>query len=591
MVHIHQQEDEVVIDVQQDYRKRRITVKTKTAIILMVLSLAMLTLMQEPIGWSFLSWLALAPWVVAVVGIPGSKKFLLTVYLTGVVYFLVNLYWLSWVTFPGWIAVCFYLAVYFVVSGFILRRVYTKYRWPFTLVLPVVWVAQEYLRATVMTGFPWFFLAHAQHDSPALIQLCDLTGAYGLTFIIALVNGLLCDLLLRPLKQPADGPPAAILTTRVLVLLVACMIGGTVLYGRYRLRQGAETITPGPVITVVQEVIPIHVKEEGSSSEEIFARHLAISEQALAAKDQPDLIVWPETMVGGYMNTWFLRQRIDDEFWQDISRESRAFDDQLRTITAKGPGVLVGAASIEIDFQTGDNLRYNSAMFYQPGGARYADRYDKMHLVPFGEVVPFKRSWPWLYNTLNHLTPYDYDYSLEAGTETTVFPLEYGDRQKSNFAVAICYEDVTPHMPRKLAALKKDGTKQADFLLNISNDGWFVSGGKDSPVRPSSELMQHWIIGKFRAVENRVGIARAVNTGISGFIRPDGREQSNSLSSTLPENPRDRQGQNAAGYITDHIYIDSRTTLYAKIGDTFALICTLITTAILLATLKKRKNT
>ena len=201
--------------------------------------------------------------------------------------------------------------------------------------------------------------------------------------------------------------------------------------------------------------------------------------------------------------------------------------------------------------------------------------------------MPFKKSWPWLHELLNSLTPYDYDYTLDAGDEATVFEFPTADGNEAKFAVAICYEDVMPQVPRRLVAVE-GGAKRVDFLLNISNDGWFVYGGRDGGrVKSSSELIQHLVICKFRAVENRIGIARAVNCGISGFIKPDGSVQQGSLVGTLPDDPRDRQV--VPGFLTDHVYLDSRTTIYSRIGDAFAIICTILTAGLLLACLKKRK--
>ena len=152
-------------------------------------------------------------------------------FLAGFLYFLGNLYWLVWVTVPGWLAASFYLAWYYVLCGFLLRGIYLQRRWPFTLVLPLVWVGQEYLRSIVMTGFPWFFLGHSQHENLRLIQICDIFGVYGVTFLVALINGLLCDLLLRPLRQGESQQRKAFLSAGPLFLLTVCCVLGTLLYG------------------------------------------------------------------------------------------------------------------------------------------------------------------------------------------------------------------------------------------------------------------------------------------------------------------------------------------------------------------------
>ncbi len=596
---------ETTIALPADYRSRRLLLGWPKVILLSAFSVALLTTAQEPIGYSYTAWFALVPWALAVAGAKTPGKALLINLLTGLAYFLVNAYWLTWITLPGYIAVCFYLAWYFVLTGFILRQIYLYRRWPFTLVLPIIWVGQEFLRATVITGFPWSFLSHTQHLSLRLIQISDTLGAYGVTFLVAMTNGLICDLLLRPLvkrKAPQQqnntsdkNPPPIInprLAARELILITAAGLIGTTLYGQWRLHQSTQTITTGPTLSLIQENIPQHVKESGKSNLEIFAGHLNLSRQALAAQPKPDLIVWPETMTCVPVNDKFLQLKAPgfDLSGFEYLNQARDFDRQLRELAQQGSAVLVGTPGLKMA-PVGDELlpinKWNSAVLYLKTGQKYHKRYDKMHLVPFGEVVPFKNSWPWLYRQLNSLTPYDYEYSLDAGREQTVFQFTDSTGRPWQFAVAICYEDATAYVPRKLTTA--DGQKKIDFLLNISNDGWFVHGGRNNrPIVSSSELPQHWAICKFRAVENRIGIARAVNTGISGFIRPDGSEQTTPLAGTLPAAIHRRQA--TAGFITDKIVLDSRVSPYSSIGDLFAIACTFITAILFFDAFRCRKK-
>ena len=160
--------------------------------------------------------------------------------------------------------------------------------------------------------------------------------------------------------------------------------------------------------------------------------------------------------------------------------------------------------------------RYNSALVYDPDGIQRPTRYDKNHLVPFGEIVPFRAGrLHWLYVWLNKLSPFsnrgEVEYSLTPGRELTVFDLA-APSGTFRFGTPICYEDVMPYVIRRYVWAGRE--RRVDFLVNISNDAWFLYG---------NELPQHLAICAFRAVENRVAIARAVNTGISGFIDPNGR--------------------------------------------------------------------
>ena len=584
-----------------DYRTQSMSMPGVAALPLTMLTVVLLSTIQEPRGWQFCGWVALAPWVIAAVRArPGSRMALIS-YLGGLIYFLYNLSWLAPVTLAGYIALCFYLGWYFPLCGFIFRRVYQHRNWPFTLVLPVVWVAQEYLRALLLTGFPWLFLGHSQHESVRLMQICDVFGVYGLTFLIAMVNGLFCDLLVRPLVRGPDSRQGPQWDAVMSVLITLCFILAAVAYGQIRLKQGYNTISEGETIAVVQEVIPQYVKESGQSNAEIFQKHLAHTEAALAAEIKPELIVWPETMVPIWLNQEFLElnetelldltrtilkgvsnyDEITDkeftEYGEMFRKESQLYHDLLSQLALRGVNILIGAPSLS---KPGAEtlLKYNSAFLYLSSGERFPQRYDKMHLVPFGEVVPFRKSWPGLYRMLNLLTPYDHEYSLDAGTEPTVFKFQGKEGKTWRFAVAICYEDVMPQVPRRLAAVE-NGKKRIDFLLNISNDGWFVESDEQGNLVPSAELIQHLVICKFRAVENRIGIVRSVNTGISAFIKPDGIVQEKPWAGTLSSAYRQRQV--VPGFLTDHVFLDSRISPYSIIGDSFAQVCLALSLIIL----------
>ncbi|MHC4310554.1 MAG: carbon-nitrogen hydrolase family protein [Planctomycetota bacterium] len=173
--------------------------------------------------------------------------------------------------------------------------------------------------------------------------------------------------------------------------------------------------------------------------------------------------------------------------------------------------------------------------------------------------------------------PYGYDHSLDAGTEYTVFEMADPpadststlDSQPYKFSVIICYEATIPAIARRFA-LDKQGRKQIDWLINISNDGWFVRF-KDEKVLPSTELAQHMAICVFRAVENRLSIIRSVNTGISCIIDTLGHVKNGSLAGTLPDNAIERQG--IAGWFADKLPIDKRITFFSKYGQWLDFCC------------------
>lgn len=591
-----------------DPMKRRFQVGWLMVIILALASFIMLGAVQEPIGWSFLGWAVLVPWTIAACGAKKLWPLLLINFVAGFLYYLASLYWLIWVTWPGWLALCFYLSLYYVLYAWLVQDNYLKRRWPFTLVLPVIWVGQEYLRSVVMTGFPWFYLGHSQHESLNLIQIADVVGVYGLTFLLAMVNGLICDLLLRPLRQGQNTGKPVFLSAGPLVLLTAIVVLGVASYGQFRNNQYKPV--EGPVVTAIQECIPQTVRGSEITDEEIFIRHREITRNALMDETREDLIVWPETMVSRAINPEFLTISLeelmpamkdmfrnyemvnDDTLSEQEKRrgaegfisESAVYHHELQELARRGTPLLIGAPS---KLATDEKLEhYNSAFLYLPHGSQYPEYYSKMHLVPFGEVVPFKKSFPALYRLLNTFSPYDYEYSIDAGDKPTVFEFEDREGVKRRFSVAICYEDVFARVCRKLVHEKETG-KKVDFLLNISNDGWFVTGGEILGYKASSELMQHLVICKFRAVENRVSVVRSVNTGISAHINPDGSVNTEAMAGTLAAQPARRAV--GVGYLTDRVLIDERVSLYSRMGDVFAKTCTILTGLLLLLTILKRK--
>jgi len=262
--------------------------------------------------------------------------------------------------------------------------------------------------------------------------------------------------------------------------------------------------------------------------------------------------------------------------------------------------VLVGGYGAEI-LEDSHGKPYlgslNSAYFYRPDGTRDPGRYDKIHLVLFGEYLPFRKSLPWLFERLKMFLPagWNPNYSLEPGTHYTIFEMPpkkppssksevssgNSELQTSNltlqtpyhFGVIICYEDTIPYVGRNFT-LDRAGRKRIDWLVNISNDGWFVRFQDDPPrVIPSTELPQHAAICTFRAVENRLAIVRSVNTGISCLIESTGRIRPGYLAGS-DDFPRRVMARTAMpGWFLDRLPIDSRVSFYSRHGEWFANSC------------------
>jgi apolipoprotein N-acyltransferase len=400
-----------------------------------------------------------------------------------------------------WAFLATYCALYVPLALYLVRRLDRWTRLPLILTLPIVWTALEYLRVEFGTGFSWYLLGHSQHDFLPLIQIADLAGVYAVSFLVLAVNALLFEILYRHawFRTRFISPLAIPRWSRLALLGQGLVVAGAVLaalaYGTWRL--GQDTLTSGPRIALIQGNLDQRIRNLSmirADAAEAVANHF-IHLSDLAMHYRPDLIVWPET---SYPGDWV--EDAPGQPTEDSKETARRASQRWRT------AVLIG---MEGNVRAGEHRhRYNSAVLIGPQG-QYAGRYDKIHRVPFGEYVPLRDWLP----CMNQLAPYDFDYSVWPGQAFTRFGLQESvTGKKSTFGVLICYEDTDPDVTRPYGG--SDGQPPADFLLNISNDGWFDG---------SSEHDQHLAICRFRAIECRRSVARAVNMGISALIDSNGR--------------------------------------------------------------------
>jgi len=523
----------------------------------------MLTVIQPPISWASLAWVSFVPFIIACCPDTKPRRLFLVSYFISLFYWLGNLYWIVPVTIAGWITFCLYTAVLWPLLALSLRYCRAK-KVPLFLASAVLIVGIERMQGFFLGGFFWRFLAHSQYKNITIIQIADIFGTAGLSFLIAMVNGMLAELIIAA-RQKSLFKITPLLKTALVCLAVAAAI----IYGRWRISQEQQYVEPGPYIASLQSNIPQSVKRSFESGRELFNGLMENSKAA--AQKNPDLIVWPETMVQATLNPEVLRLLKPTDQWN-------IFDQNLREHAKGNAFVLVGAYGGQIALRENSEIylakRYNSAFLYKKDGEKAPQNYSKIHLVPFGEVLPLRRSMSWFYELLMKIKfiPYKFDYSLDAGTEYTVFEMTDPNKIRDyRFSVMICYEGTVPAIARRFA-LDKQGTKKIDWLVNISNDGWFVRF-KDGKVLPSAELPQHAATCAFRAVENRLPIVRSVNTGISCFIDSAGRIRDGFLAGTLPSDAMSRTGM--PGWIIDRIFIDKRTTFFSKYGQWLGFCCEL----------------
>jgi apolipoprotein N-acyltransferase len=565
-------------------------------------SAILLTVIQQPFNLSFLAWIALVPFVIGCLsphlfapwldkqrlskssfagefkipltdanrcGDVISKKIWPTVlfaYLVSLVYWLGNLYWMILVTIPGGIAFCIYIAIYWPILAICLRYCAQR-KVPLWFALPILVVGAEAFQGLCFRGFGWRYLGHSQYANITIIQIADIFGAAAVSFLVAMVNGAVCEIILS--FKNSSLRKSALVGSLITITIAAAAI----FYGRYRINQTAAFLENGPVIGVVQPNLPVEAGKETEPLETTFLK-LLIDSRTCFFTAKPSLIIWPETMVEAVLDDSYLKLVSDDD-------TAKIFHSALLRHSGEGVYLLVGAFAGDaerIDDSSGQSpsqpgkiklkTSFNSAFLYEPNQAGARQQYNKIHLVPFGEYIPFKDILPVLNRFLIELTPYDYDYTLNAGQDFTVFKIKAGNKTY-RFGVMICYEDTVPKIARTLT-LDKNKNKQIDWLVNISNDGWFVRQEKEK-IKPTVELGQHTAICVFRAVENRVPIIRSVNTGISCYIDSLGRLHNDYIDGTVAKQVFDRAGQ--SGWFADQIVIDKRVTFFSQTGQRLEISC------------------
>ncbi|MDP8230641.1 MAG: apolipoprotein N-acyltransferase [Candidatus Gorgyraea atricola] len=442
--------------------------------LLTIISAILLILAFPNFNQSYFVFIGFVPLLFAIQK-KSAKKAFWNSYLCGFLFYLGVLYWLYHVTGVGLIILCLYLALYFGIFGFLFNRA-TYYTSGFSLLfIPLIWIFLEYVQSHLFSGFGWALLGYSQYKKLHLIQIADFAGVYGVSFLVMMVNVAVYKFFKRSAKH---------------LVISALVLAMVFWYGKMRENEGEWG--DGLKVSVIQGNIPQEIKWDPFASDEIMKSYFNLTR--LAAFDEPDLIIWPETSFPGFF--------ISDE------EKTKQVLDLARKIQIP---LLIGANTVDgLDI-------LNSAVLISKKG-EVIDKYDKLHLVPFGEFVPFGDKIPFLHRLvlgeLGHFT---------AGEEYRIFKIEYpspqkifdfstGEQQAANiehrFATLICFEDIFPGIAKRFVQ------KGAQFLVVITNDAWYGKSG--APY-------QHTACSVFRAIENRVPIVRCANTGFSCFIDPYGR--------------------------------------------------------------------
>lgn len=397
-------------------------------------------------------------------------------YVMGLIWGGGTIYWIGWATVLGVTGALLVFAGYWAVFAGLMHWLYQKWGRKIFWAVPFLWTGYEMLIGTGSMAFPWNSLAHTQSYTPQAIQFISVTGSYGITFWIVLINVLFYFLIHH---KPSTRQ------FRSLAIAIVILFSTPWIHGRLSTDQKTDTSKPVR-ISLIQGNIDPFKKWTPDFVDSNFAIYQNLSR--MSGEFNPDLIVWPETASPSY-----LRRKMND------LRPIKHIVDSLKT------PILTGAPDYEwADRQTVKS--YNAAFLIQPGGW-HLDYYYKMRLVPFSERVPFLDLIPFLYEFSKKFTLDIGNFT--AGDSVHVFSAKSRSlKETMRFACLICYDSVFPDLVRKFVR------RGAGFLVIITNDGWFG---------PTSGPYQHAQIAVLRAIENRVWIARCANTGISEFINPYGR--------------------------------------------------------------------
>jgi apolipoprotein N-acyltransferase len=513
-----------------------------------------------------LAWFAPLPWLwlIRQPELAGKRPYL-AIWLAGFAHWLLMLFGISRAhpaLIAGWIALSWYLAFYVPIFIWLARVAVHRLGISLIVAAPVVWVGLELIRGHLITGFSAGLLGHTQVAWPALLQVSDLVGAYGVSFLMMLIAA--CAVRMSPLtaKQWSFWPAG----------VAAAALVATLAYGHYRLSETPPQAGRQPLrVALIQGSLDTQFDQ--SRIDETFAHYGQLTSQAREANPRLDLIIWPESMFA--VPELALHEPLaaaagDDLPPEQLARQLVSVDGRFQAILAAEAAranivgvsgerqstptyLLVGTNRYE--FGPGDQRRsYNTALLADPTG-EVVGRYYKTHPVMFGEYIPFAERLPWLYR----ITP------MRSG-------LSIGDGPKvlsvSGVALSpsICFESVVPHLIRsQVVELKQKGTP-ADVLVNVTNDGWFWG---------TAILDLHFRCAIFRAIENRKPMIIAANTGFSAWIDGNGR--------VLAQGPR-----RAPKVLVANVVPDGRATPYHLLGDWPATFCGLA--CLVLAAIGWRKS-
>ncbi len=492
---------------------------TKIRYLSLLLSGVALGLSFPKAGLWPLAWVSIVPLLVFLWNTKKTDAFKGGIFY-GLAYFTTTLYWIEhsirvyghlpvYLSIPILLLLCLVLSLYVGLFSLLFNNLYKTTRFPALLLAPVLWVSLDLLRTYLFTGFPWASIGYSQYKWLSIIQISDLTGVYGVSFMVVAVNGALADIILYG-RRMRIFPLFPAFPTLLGIIIVFMGILGAVWYGYFRLNQ-KDDYASKLTVSAIQGNIDQSGKWNIDSRKSIMTIYQQLTRSALQKK--PELVVWPETSVPFIFNS-------DLEPAEKLKNFVRSIDTPL----------LFGSVGIASEEEK--NYRLSNAAVLMDAEGEITGTYEKIHLVPFGEYIPWMLPLEKLVTAIGDFSPGKTYTVMKAG--------------KVPFSTVICYEIIFPDLVRKFV------NKGAKFLVTITNDAWF---GK------TSAPYQHFSMAVFRAVENRVPVVRSANTGISGFI--DDRGRIIRMGRLFREE-----------VLTETISIrNNGTSFYTKFGNVFGYLC------------------
>jgi apolipoprotein N-acyltransferase len=523
--------------------------------ILTIFSAALLIFSFSPFNLWLLAWIALIPLFCLSEKLSLRETFAFH-YLAGLIFWAYHIWWLTCVTFLGYSLLVIYLALFLGLFGLFLKLFREKTGYPLLFIAPPLWILFEFIRTYFpIIGFPWSLLGYSQWQNTSLIQISSITGVYGVSFLIVMINAAITDFICsnpeikkffygtkKRSRMPSFGQGGQLRNLALSILIITMII----VLGQIVVSKEAEH-SDKIKISVIQGNIAQDMKWDEEYMENIVNIYAELSIYA-GKEDEISLIIWPETSYPDYVNT-------EGALFQKVRTLVHYLDVPL----------LFGAVTYQ------NNRDYNSALLILPDG-EIKQVYNKLRLVPFAEYIPLKEFFFFLHRIIPQIG------NFSKGNEYSVFelrnlksPLRVLEENKggqfsipNNFAVLICFEDLFPDLARNFVS------KGANFLVVITNDAHF---------KESSALWQHFTHSVFRAVENRRPIVRAANNGISGFIDSYGRPMK-----ILNENGK---AAGIRGYATSEFLPSSDKTFYTRFGNLFVYLNILYLGIVLIIRAKK----